>query len=153
MNKYLAKLRSLNAEDRPALGTFKTLKSDLPSGFEGVDGVDGVEPSAADMLLRSADAEAQAFEVRIVQWLNRNPAPSRPGRCTLCGEPESPSAVVLPFGTEPGTHAWLHAECWLTWSEARRADAIAALAKIGIQAPTSSGHANGEQQGERNGHG
>jgi hypothetical protein len=29
------------------------------------------------------------------------------------------SAVVLPFGTEPETHAWLHAACWPAWHQAR----------------------------------
>ncbi len=37
-------------------------------------------------------------------------------------------------GPEPGTHAWLHAECWPPWHQARRADAIAALRAMGIQA-------------------
>jgi hypothetical protein len=63
----------------------------------------------------------------VVEWLNQHPAPSAPGRCAWCGRPESPSAMVLPFGTEPGTHAWLHAECWPAWHEARRAEASAAL--------------------------
>jgi hypothetical protein len=97
------------------------------------------------------EAEARAFEACLVEWSNRNPAPSRAGRCTGCGRSESISAVVLPFGTEPGTHAWLHAECWQAWSQARRADAIAALAKMGIQAPTNSGRAKEQQQ--RNEHG
>lgn len=68
----------------------------------------------------------------VVEWLNRHPAPSPPGRCAWCGRPESPGAVVLPFGTEPGTHTWLHAECWPAWHQARRADAIAALSGLGI---------------------
>jgi hypothetical protein len=72
-------------------------------------------------------AEAQVSEARIVEGLNRNPAPSPPGCCAWCGRPESAGAVVLPFGTEPGTHAWVHAECWPAWHEARRAEAIAAL--------------------------
>ena len=63
----------------------------------------------------------------IVEWLNQHPAPSTPGRCARCGRAESPSAIVLPFGTEPGTHAWLHAECWAAWHQARRTKAAAAL--------------------------
>src|SRR5262249_44690325 len=57
----------------------------------------------------------------------QHPAPSTPGHCAWCGRPESPRAVVLPFGTKLGTHAWLHAECWPGWHQARRAEAIAAL--------------------------
>jgi hypothetical protein len=77
-------------------------------------------------------AKDRSFESLIVEWLNQHPAPSALGRCLWCGTPESPSAVVLPFGTEPGTHAWLHAECWPAWQLARRADAIAALAATGV---------------------
>jgi hypothetical protein len=72
------------------------------------------------------------LEASIVEWLNNHPAPSTPGRCAWCGKLESPSAVVLPFGIEPGTHAWLHAECWPAWHQARRADAGAALRAMGI---------------------
>jgi hypothetical protein len=72
-------------------------------------------------------AKDQAFGSLIVEWLNQHPAPSVPGLCACCGRPDSPSAVIVPFGTEPGTHTWLHAECWPAWHEARRADAIATL--------------------------
>ena len=66
-------------------------------------------------------------EARVVEWLNEHPTPSPPGRCAWCGTTESLGAVVLPFGTEPGTHTWLHAECWPAWHQARRAEAAAAL--------------------------
>ena len=70
---------------------------------------------------------------RIVEWLNQHPAPSPPGRCAWCGEPELSSAVVLPFGTEPGTHASAPLRaCWADWHHARRAQATAALAAMGI---------------------
>ena len=73
----------------------------------------------------------RTFESVVVEWLNQHPAPSAPGRCAWCSRPESPSAGVLAFGTEPGTHAWLHAECWPAWHQARRADAVAALRATG----------------------
>jgi hypothetical protein len=85
-----------------------------------------------DGALPRAKAEALALDCWVTEWLNQHPAPSVPGRCAWCGRPESVSAVVLPFGTEPGTHAWLHAECWPTWHQARRAEAIAALRAMGI---------------------
>jgi hypothetical protein len=65
---------------------------------------------------------------RIIEWLDQHPTPSRPGYCAWCGRPGSPSAVVLPFGTEPETHAWLHSECWPDWHRARKAEAAKALA-------------------------
>jgi hypothetical protein len=84
-------------------------------------------------------AEAWAFDYCETEWLKQNPAPSSPGSCAWCGRPEAPSAVVLPFGTEPGTHAWLHSECWPAWYEARRADAIAALKTMAVFRPTPAG--------------
>jgi hypothetical protein len=81
--------------------------------------------------LPRAPAEAQAFEACIIEWLNRNPAPSLPGRCAWCSRCERSSDAVVPFGTEPGTHAWLHWECWRPWQEARRGEAEMALSQIG----------------------
>jgi hypothetical protein len=81
-------------------------------------------------------AEAQAFEACVVEWLNRNPAPSPAGRCTWCGDRETDSARVLPFGTEPGTHAWLHSECWLPWCKHRQKEAASALRRMGIRPPS-----------------
>jgi hypothetical protein len=78
------------------------------------------------------DAEAQAFECCIIEWLNRNPTPSGAGRCAWCGQTEANGAVVVPYGTEPETHTWLHAECWPTWHETRRARAKEALIRMGI---------------------
>lgn len=76
-------------------------------------------------------ATSRSFEDRIVRWLDQHPSPSQDGRCAWCCERESPSAVVLPFGTVPGTHTWLHAECWRPWSEDRRTKAIAGLSESG----------------------
>ncbi len=85
---------------------------------------------------QTKDRTFDSFDSFVVEWLNLHPAPSAPGRCAWCGLPETPSAVVLPFGTEPGTHAWLHAECWPAWHQARRADAVATLRATG---PTLDG--------------
>jgi hypothetical protein len=52
------------------------------------------------------------------------PEPSPPGRCAWCGQAEAPG-VVVPFGIQLVT--WLHAECWLVWFQARRAQAMAAV--------------------------
>jgi hypothetical protein len=82
--------------------------------------------------LPRADAEAQAFGCCVVEWLNRNPTPSEAGRCAWCGRPESHGAVIVPYGTQPGTHAWLHAECWPAWHEDRRSHAQQALMRMGI---------------------
>ena len=82
--------------------------------------------------LPRADAEAQAFECCLVEWLNSNPTPSVAGRCAWCGQSERHGAVVVPYGTEPGSHAWLHAECWPVWHELRRSYAQQALMQMGL---------------------
>jgi hypothetical protein len=79
------------------------------------------------------EAEEQAFKQCVIEWLNRNPAPSVPACCVICGKSESGYQVVLPFGTEPGTHAWLHGECWPAWHKSRLAEAIVALGAMGIR--------------------
>jgi hypothetical protein len=70
-------------------------------------------------------------EGTIVRWLDEHPGPSPAGRCAWCGCRDLPGAVALPFGTVPGTHTWLHAECWRPWQDARRAEAVGALSRIG----------------------
>jgi hypothetical protein len=79
----------------------------------------------------SQQSKPRTLEACIVKWLNQHPAPSAPGRCTWCGKPETPSAVVLPFGAGEH-HAWLHAECWPAWHQSRRAEAEMALRRMGI---------------------
>ena len=85
-------------------------------------------------LLR-VEAEAQAFECCVVKWLDLNPSPSGPGRCAWCGRSES-HAPVVPFGTEPGTHIWLHAQCWAEWQKMRRSQAREVLNRMGIGNPS-----------------
>jgi hypothetical protein len=79
-----------------------------------------------------AAAERLAFERCVVEWLNVNPNPSLPGQCTWCGKPETVNAAVVPCGTEPGTHVWLHLECWSAWDYARKASAMTALKAMGL---------------------
>jgi hypothetical protein len=94
--------------------------------------------AADDGGLPRADAEAQAFESCVVNWLNRNPAPSVAGRCAWCDQSETHGAVIVPYGIEPGTHAWLHAECWPAWHEFRRFQAKEVLTRMGILADACS---------------
>jgi hypothetical protein len=75
----------------------------------------------------SRELKDTVVEALIVRWLNDNPAPSLPGRCAWCGKVEMPDAMLLPYGAEPGTHTWLHSECWPSWQAARRATALSAV--------------------------
>jgi hypothetical protein len=88
--------------------------------------------------LSREQAKARAFECCVVEWLNRNPARSLPGRCLGCGGSEHAHDTLLPFGTNPTGHAWLHSRCWPAWHEARQAEAVAALAAIGIAQPRTN---------------
>jgi len=82
--------------------------------------------------LSRIQAEAQAFECCVVKGLDRNPAPATPGTCAWCGRAD---AAVVPFGTEPETHAWLHAECWPAWQKVRRSHASDTLMRMGVGRP------------------
>ena len=79
--------------------------------------------------LPRAQAEAQAFECCVVEWLNRNPASSPPGRCLGCGGSENTHDHLLPYG-EPTGHAWLHSLCWEAWHANRKTEAVAVLSLI-----------------------
>ena len=68
-----------------------------------------------------------------MEWLNRNPEPSAPGRCARCRSERTWNAIVVPFGVGEA-HTWLHPECWPAWHQARRANAVAALIAAGILA-------------------
>lgn len=78
-----------------------------------------------------AEAEETAYECCVIEWMNRNPAPSEPGSCAWCGEDEGPDSIIVAFGTEDAGHAWLHSHCWADWHEHRREEAVHALAAMG----------------------
>ena len=82
-----------------------------------------------------AEAVALAFECCIVEWLNRYPKHSDPGRCAWCDKPDRDGHAVVPFGTAGHGHTWLHPECWSDWRQDRRGKAQRALAAMGLDAP------------------
>jgi hypothetical protein len=88
--------------------------------------------------LTGIEAEARAFDCCVVEWLNRNPVRSPPGRCLGCGQAEHSHDPLLPFGIESSGHAWLHSRCWPSWHAGRKADAVAALTKLGITTSRTS---------------
>ncbi len=94
-----------------------------------------------DCGLARPEAEARAFECCLVEWLNRHPPRSDPGRCAWCGKPDRDRHAVVPFGTESNGHTWLHPECWPNWFEHRRQVATEALARMGIK---PAAHPNGK---------
>jgi hypothetical protein len=85
-------------------------------------------------LLRE-DAEWQAFNHCVVEWLNRNPASSAPGHCAACGLSDRDGDAVVPYGIGGQGHAWLHPACWRGWYQDRKATAVTALVAMGIRVP------------------
>jgi hypothetical protein len=89
--------------------------------------------------LSRAEAEAQAFACCFAEWLNRNPMRSPPGRCFGCGGYgyEGSHNPLLPFGIGNAGEVWLHSGCCSAWYAGRKAEAIAALAGMGVVAPAN----------------
>jgi hypothetical protein len=77
-------------------------------------------------------AEAHAFACCAMEWLNRNPARSPPGRCLGCSCGDQVHDPVLPYDVEGIGDTW---RCWPAWCAGRKAEAIAALATMGIAPP------------------
>jgi hypothetical protein len=85
-----------------------------------------------DGSLPRTESEARAFDCCVVEWLNRSRIQSLPGRCLSCGGQESAGNPLLPFGTDETGHGWVHRGCWTAWRYGREAEAVAALASMGI---------------------
>ena len=81
------------------------------------------------------EAEARAFACCVAKWQNLNFVRSTPGRCLACGDGAHPHDPLVPYGIEPTGHAWLHSRCWPAWHAERKAEAVAALAAMGIAPP------------------
>lgn len=77
------------------------------------------------------EARRIAFKSCVIRWLDLHPVISSPDHCVGCGKPDQPGKIV-PFGSVPPGHAWLHPGCWHQWSAARRAEAVTALAAMGV---------------------
>ena len=90
--------------------------------------------------LSRTDAERQAYECTLSEWLRQHPPPaSGPAWCTHCGEPlGEPGREGLPYLTGDGGHTWLHSGCHGDWTAQRRAEAVAALAILGLRPSTET---------------
>jgi hypothetical protein len=81
--------------------------------------------------LSRPEAERVAFQIVLVEFLNRTYPDTPSDRCAWCDRPETRDSILLPIGVG-ARHAWLHSGCWTLWRERRRAEAIARLAEAGI---------------------
>jgi hypothetical protein len=84
--------------------------------------------------LPRAKAESRAFACCVVEWLNQNPARSSSVICCWCGGMEHAGNELLPFGSQAAGVAWLHQGCWRPWRDRREREAVAALARLGVEA-------------------
>ena len=78
------------------------------------------------------EAEATAFEVCVVRWLDSHP-PSQDNLdcCVHCGE-QIAEFDAIPCLTGDGGHVWMHGQCHPAWTERRRKQAVEALAALGL---------------------
>jgi len=90
-----------------------------------------------DGRLPRGQAEARAFACCAEEWLNRNPVRAPPGRCLGFGGGDHAHDPRSPYGMESTSHSWLHSLCWPARYAGRKAEAVAALAAVGIAAPAN----------------
>ena len=86
-------------------------------------------------VLSRLELEKRAFEWCVIEWLNQHCEPSDPAQCAWCKQPDQPTHVVVPFGTNLHGHTWLHPECWREWHKLRRETATQALLAKEIHGP------------------
>ena len=81
--------------------------------------------------------ERRAFEAAVIIWMNSN-APVNPdaNRCAACGKFLGRIGQdSVPVLSGNGAHVWLHHGCHGDWMAQRRAEAIQALAGLGLTPP------------------
>jgi hypothetical protein len=138
----------LDADRAPAQRVLETIRRYKPE-IVALLATEHDEPEGGRLRAR---AEAVALESRIVEWLNRHPCRSDPGRCAWCEKHDRDGRAVVPFGIETRGHIWLHPECWSDWHGDRRAQAQRALAKEGLHPPeTWNGAAESPKDFGKNG--
>jgi hypothetical protein len=85
-----------------------------------------------DGKLSRPEAEALALACCTSEWLHRHAVTSPPGPCPICGDADRPNDPLLPVGIAGAGEVWLHIGCSTAWRTAREAEAVAALAAMGI---------------------
>ena len=132
-----------------AIGAAKVAPhSDDPATKESLEnralsrGVAEVAEVAGEPLSRDdLNAGQPAYQAAAVAWMNANPpADLHEDRCAGCGELlgeiGSDAVPVLAGG---GAHAWIHhGECHRRFQAGRKAEAVKALAEMGINPPTEN---------------
>jgi hypothetical protein len=84
--------------------------------------------------LPRSDAEREAFQHALIEFLNATHPDTDPTRCAHCGGPETLDATLAPIGWGD-RHAWLHSGCLDPWRAQRRVKAEDDLARLGVVRP------------------
>ena len=84
--------------------------------------------------LSRPESEAKALKHCIAEWLYRNPVTSPARACPVCGATDQPNDPLLAVGLGGGL-VWAHRECAPAWRAGRIAEAVTALAALGITGP------------------
>ncbi len=92
---------------------------------------DAAEP---ERRLPGADANREAFECAVVQWMNRNPpADADEDHCAACRGPLGRIGEdAVPVLAGEGRHVWVHHGCHGRLMAQRRDAAMTALAAMGV---------------------
>jgi hypothetical protein len=87
--------------------------------------------------LQRTEAERQAYETTVIQWMNETPPKGiDDDRCASCGHHIGDvGRDAVPFLSGGGGHVWLHHGCHPTWMTRRRSDAEKALTAMGVTSP------------------
>jgi hypothetical protein len=94
--------------------------------------------SEFDHGLPRTNAEKNAFDLCVQEWLRQNPIFSAPWLCNQC---QQPTGLIQPYFTVSGIHhpanVWSHQQYTVQWHEARRDLATTALNALGLRKATS----------------
>jgi hypothetical protein len=80
------------------------------------------------------EAEREAIQHILIEYLNATHPDTDPTRCGHCDDPETSDATLQPIGWGD-RHAWLHSGCLDPWRAQRRLKAEDDLARLGVARP------------------
>ena len=84
------------------------------------------------------EAEKLAYADCLAEWLYRHPVRSdADDGCPVCGATDQPNDPLLAVELGGGL-VWAHRECAPAWRAGRLAEAVTALAAVGITSKSSS---------------
>lgn len=144
---------SLKAANEPSAEVLQTLREHKSAllqllrseacGWSADDWRDYFEERAAisefDHGLPRTNAEINAFDLCVQEWLRQNPVASVPGVCNECRKRGLVQHCITDSAPHDPANIWLHQECADQWQKARRDLATTTLNALGLEKATSVG--------------